>query len=140
MKKILLLVLFGALFLGCYDKPSYTPKRPQKPQTLLIKGTISKIEQVNGGYMLNALIKNGKQYSSARGFVKSLNGFSSDGAPATYEVGDLLLMDIKNNVIMYSEISIKNFTKHDGKVVGSNFKRDKSHIKAPLPQESKIRF
>ncbi len=140
MKKFLSLVLIAIFFLGCYDKPTYTPKKPQRPAGVLTKGTISKIDQVKGGYMLNVLIKNGKQYSNARGFVTTLNGFSSDGASAVYEVGDLLLMQLKNGVIMYSEISIKNFTKHDGKVVHSNFKRDKSRIKGSIPQESKIKF
>ena len=140
MKKILSLFFVGLLFLGCYNEPSYTPKRPAKPAGVLTKGTISKIEQVKGGYMLNVLIKNGRQYSSARGFVNTLNGFSSDGTNAVYEVGDLLLMQLKNGVIMYSEIAIKNFTMHDGKVIRSNFKRDKSRIKGSVPQENKIKF
>lgn len=140
MKKILSLLLVAIFFAGCYNRPTYTPKKPEKPAGVLIKGTISKIEQVKGGYMLNVLIKNGRQYSSARGFVSTLNGFSSDGTNAIYEVGDLLLMQLKNGVIMYSEIAIKNFTMHDGKIIRSNFKRDKSRIKGSVPQESKIKF
>lgn len=140
MKKNLFLFVLVLLFFGCYDKPAYTPKKPAKPVGVLSKGTISKIEQVKGGYMLNVLVKNGKKYENARGFVSSLNGFSSDGASAVYEVGDLLLMQLKNGVIMYNEISVKNFTKRDGKVVRSNFKRDKNHIKGQIPQESQIRF
>lgn len=140
MKALFSAILLGILLTGCFWQEAPKPAQPQRPQGYLIKGTISEIKQVKGGYMISALVKNGKNYSTARGFVSSLNGISSDGANVIYEVGDLLLMDIKNNVIMYSEVSIKNFTKRDGGVVASKYKRTKSKVIAPLPQENKIKF
>lgn len=140
MKALFSAILVGILCSGCFWQEPPVAQKTQKPQTYLTKGTISEIRQVKGGYMISALIKNGKSYSTARGFVNSLNGVSSDGAKVMYEVGDLLLMDIKNNVIMYSEVSIKNFTKRDGGVVASKYKRTKNKVVAPLPKESKIKF
>ena len=72
--------------------------------------------------------------------VNSLQTRSSDGAVVSYEEGDLLGMQLKNGVIMYSEVMIKNYTTREGGVVRSANKRDKSKIKASLPQENKIRF
>ena len=72
--------------------------------------------------------------------VNSLQTRSSDGAVVSYEEGDLLGMQLKNGVIMYSEVMIKNYTTKEGAVLRSANKRDKSKIKATLPQENKIRF
>lgn len=139
MKKIFFLTILGLFFAGCFwEEPK--PVAPKKPAGVLTKGTLNKIERVNGGYILHALIKNGNKYESARGMVNSLQTHSSDGAVVSYEEGDLLGMQLKNGIIMYSEVMIKNYTAREGGVVRSANKRDKSKIKAPLPQENQIRF
>lgn len=137
MRKILAFIFVCFMLVGCFNEQAIVSK-----ETLIapIKGTLSKIEPVKGGYFLHALIKNGKEYKSARGFVSSLNALSSDGKEATYEVGDLLNMEIKNNVIMRSQIAIKGYTTREGSVVRSAHKRDKSKIIAPVPSETKVRF
>ena len=139
MKKIFFLWILGLFFAGCFlNEPK--PQVPQKPAGVLTKGTLNKIERVKGGYILHALIKNGNRYENARGMVNSLQTRSSDGAAVSYEEGDLLGMQLKNGVIMYSEVMIKNYTTKEGAVLRSANKRDKSKIKATLPQENKIRF
>ena len=142
MKKIFFLWILGLFFAGCFwDEPK--PRVPQKPAGVLTKGTLNKIERVKGGYILHALIKNGNRYENARGMVNSLQTHSSEwvtSAVVSYEEGDLLGMQLKNGVIMYSEVMIKNYTTREGGVVRSANKRDKSKIKASLPQEKKIRF
>lgn len=131
--------VLGLFFAGCFWQEAKLVA-PKKPAGVLTKGTLNKIERVKGGYVLHALIKNGSKYENARGMVNSLQTRSSDGAVVRYEEGDLLGMEIKNGVIMYSEVMIKNYTAREGGVVRSANKRDKSKIKAPLPQENQIRF
>ena len=135
-----LALMLAATLLGCSGASKADKRVKPKMQEALTKGVLEKIEPVKGGFMLSARVKNGAYSTIARGFVPTLRGKSSDGADIMYEVGDLLLMRLKNNVIMYSELNIKNFTKIDEGVVGSKFKRNKSKIKTPVPQETMISF
>lgn len=138
MKKIFFLVMVGLIFGGCWWSEPQVAVR--KPAGVLTKGTLNKIEPVKGGYRLYALVKNGKKYENAHGMVSTLDAVSSDGARVRLEEGDLLGMELKNGIIMYSEVMIKGFNMREGGVVRSANKRDKSKIKTPLPQESKVRF
>lgn len=138
MKKILFFLSVALIFGACSQKAETSQKRHLAGS--LTKGAISKITPSKNGYMLEVLIKNGKQYTSARGFVPSLNTKNEQGETQIYEEGDLLLMKVENGVIVYNEISIKNFTTREGATVRSSYKRDKSKITAPVPSENSLSF
>lgn len=135
-KKFIALFIIISLFSACSKKQN--DLKNNKPP--LSKAILEKIEKTNNGFILNLRVKNAGKSFIISDFTKTLQAKTSNGKNAIYEIGDLLLVRVENQKITHKELNIKNFNKSDGRVIRSEFKRDKSKIQKNLPKETKLNF